>query len=69
MDTLFWIAVFTSILCGILLICIGLCEEWEYPVGGIGDTAAESPTVQLRRLARQLGKTQRRIAQETRTSC
>lgn len=65
MDTLFWIAFFTSIAFGILLICIGLYEEWEYPFGNTDKFVAESPTVQIRRLARQLGKTQKLIVQES----
>ncbi|GLS70393.1 hypothetical protein [Methylobacterium tardum] len=60
LDTVVWAAIFVAISCGILLICIDLLEEWEHPVVGTRDAPHESPTVQLRRLAQQLERTQPR---------
>ncbi|MCJ2020740.1 hypothetical protein MKK84_25480 [Methylobacterium sp. E-065] len=58
LDTIVWTAIFVGLFFGIVLICIDLLEEWEFPVGGIVDSPSENPTEQLKRLAQQLGKTQ-----------
>ena len=60
LSTVVWTAILVALLCGILLICIDLLEEWEYPVGSATDGSDENPTLQLRRLARQLERTQPR---------
>ena len=57
LDTVFWAAVSVAIFFGILLICIGLLEEWEHPGCSTGDGLQEAPAVRLKRLARQLERT------------
>lgn len=63
MDTLVWTAIFVALFLGIVLICIDLLEEWEHPFCGPEDLTNESPTVRLKRLAKQLEKTQPRRSQ------
>ena len=60
LDTVVWAAISVALFCGILLICIDLLEEWEHPDCGIGDALQEAPALQLKRLARQLDRTQQR---------
>lgn len=58
LDTIVWTAIFVALFFGIVLICIDLLEEWEYPIGNVGDAPPETSTDQLHRLARQLDRTQ-----------
>jgi uncharacterized iron-regulated membrane protein len=60
LDTVVWTAIFVALFCGILLICIDLLEEWEYPLGSAEVGSDDNPTLQLKRLARQLERTQPR---------
>ena len=51
LDTLFWIAVVVASLCGTLMICIDLYEEWADEAHNVDNLTGETPTAQIRRLA------------------
>jgi hypothetical protein len=59
LDTVVWTAIVVALFFGIVLICIDLLEEWEYPAGNAVDRPDELPTEQLKRLAKQLEGRQR----------
>lgn len=44
LDTLFWIAVFIAIACGILIIGMGLYDEWSDEAGHVQAETDELPT-------------------------
>jgi uncharacterized iron-regulated membrane protein len=60
LDLIAWTAIFVALFFGIVLICIDLLEEWEYPSCAMEELPHESPTVRLKHLAKQLEKRQPR---------